>query len=96
MTSPADLYDTLAADLATLPGVGRNSRGSLVVDGGVRAMTSTGNIVVKLTPGRTRDLVQAGTGRHYKDQPNAWLEVGPDVPADTVRELLKEALTTGR
>jgi hypothetical protein len=73
------------------PGVSRNRRGSLVLDG-VRAMTSQGRIVVKLDPARVHRLVEAGVGRHYKGQINGWLEIGPGASAETCRQLIEESL----
>ena len=93
MTSPVELFETLAAEAASRHGVARNRRGSLVLDdGGVRAMTSRGAIVVKLDPDRVRALVRAGTGRHYKGQANAWLELAPDTGEETCRRLVDESL----
>jgi hypothetical protein len=88
-----DLFEELAEQAAARPGVSRNSRGSLVLEGaGVRAMTSKGAIVVKLDPALVRELVQAGSGRHYKDQPNAWLAIDPAASIETCRELITRAL----
>ncbi|MEC7291127.1 MAG: hypothetical protein VXW22_13640, partial [Pseudomonadota bacterium] len=44
----------------------------------VRAMTSGGQVVVKLDPMRTAALVDAGVGTHYKGQKNAWLQLPAD------------------
>lgn len=93
MTSPVELFEELAADAEARPGITRNRKGSLVlVGGGVVAMTSKGTIVVKLDPSRVRQLAEAGEGRHYKNQINAWLELDPELPRARCRELVEESL----
>ena len=89
--SPSELFDRLATELAERPDVTRNARGSLVTSG-VRAMTSRGHVVVRLSPERVRALVEERHGRHYKDQQNAWLEVDPGLDPDMVRALIEESL----
>lgn len=95
--SDAGLFDAIAADLALRPGVERNRRGSLTVpgsaSGAVRAMTSTGRIVVKLDPARTAACVADGVGEHYKGQVNAWLALTPGLGEQTVLGLVEEALS---
>lgn len=61
-----EVFDTIAHEMTALDGVSRNHRGSLIVSGSssgaVRAMTSGGQVVVKLDPMRTAALVDAGGG----------------------------------
>ena len=93
MTSPVERFVDLALQAEMRPGVTRNRRGSLVLEGGgVRAMTSHGAIVVKLHPARVQELVLAREGTHYKGQVNAWLELASALPAGRCRELIDEAL----
>lgn len=93
MTSSVEVFEELAAHARARPGITRNRKGSLVLEGrGVVAMTSRGSIVVRLDPGRVLELVAAGEGRHYKDQVNAWLELDADLPGARCRELLEESL----
>lgn len=89
---PSTLFEQLAQDRAGSGAAALNARGNLTVDGSVRAMTSKGRIVVKLTPERTAQLVSEGAGTHYKGQANAWLELGDKLSADDVAGLLDEAL----
>jgi hypothetical protein len=91
--TPSETFDILATEFESRSKVFRNRRGNLVLDGeGVRAMTSRGAVVVKLRPDRVRELVESGRGRHYKDQVNAWLELGPDTDEELYRELITESL----
>lgn len=89
---PVTLFEELAQDRADSGGVARNARGNLTVGGSVRAMTSKGRIVVKLTPARTAQLVSEGVGTHYKGQANAWLELHAELPAGDVVGVIDEAL----
>lgn len=89
--TPDELFDRLADRLAQRPDVSRNGRGSLVREG-VRAMTSRGRIVVRLSPRRVLELADQGHGRHYKDQVNAWLDLDPALPEDQVEQLVEESL----
>lgn len=92
-----EVFDTIAHEMTALDGVSRNHRGSLIVSGSssgaVRAMTSGGQVVVKLDPMRTAALVDASVGTHYKGQKNAWLQLPADLDFDHVRGLILEALT---
>lgn len=89
---PSSLFEQLAQDRADSGAAARNARGNLTVGGSVRAMTSKGRIVVKLSPERTAQLVSDGAGEHYKGQANAWLELDDELSADDVAELIDEAL----
>lgn len=98
--SPAEaIFEEIADEIARRAGVVRNRRGSLVTVGArssVRAMTSRGHVVVKLSPARTASLVAAGIGCHYKDQANAWLELRDDADSSMVRALVYEAVAERR
>lgn len=89
---PVALFEELAQDRADSGAAARNARGNLTVGGSVRAMTSKGRIVVKLTPARTAQLVSEGVGTHYKRQANAWLELDDELPSDGVASVIDEAL----
>lgn len=89
---PVPLFEELARDRADSGAAERNARGNLTVGGSVRAMTSKGRIVVKLTPERTAQLVSDGVGTHYKGQANAWLELDDELPSDGVASVIDEAL----
>lgn len=93
--TPSEIFEGLAAELAQRDGVRRNARGSLTTDG-VRAMTSTGHVVVKLDRERVAALVADGVGTHYKDQVNAWLQLDPDLTPEQVRALVEESLVDAR
>ncbi|UUY02179.1 hypothetical protein LRS13_15830 [Svornostia abyssi] len=90
---PATLFEELARHRADAGAAERNTKGNLTVGGSVRAMTSKGRIVVKLTPARTAQLVSEGVGTHYKGQRNAWLELHGELPADDVARVIDEALS---
>lgn len=85
-------FEMVAAHLERT-GVARNRRGSLLgLDGTVRAMTSSGAVVVKLDAARVVELVERGVGVHYKGQVNRWLALSPTCPLKTVDELVAESL----
>lgn len=91
-SSPTDLFDRLAVDLvAAHPGLRRNTRGSLVTHGAVRAMTSRDRVVVRLAPDRAEEVRASGEGAAYKGQPNRWVELAADLPAERVAALVAEA-----
>ncbi len=89
---PSTLFEHLAQARADAGTAERNAKGNLTVGGSVRAMTSNGRIVIKLTPERTAQLVSEGAGAHYKGQANAWLELDDALAADDVAGLVDEAL----
>lgn len=92
-TAPDEVFRWVADDLVSAGCAQRNRRGSVLgSDGTVRAMTSTGRIVVKLGHDRCHELVAAGTGSPYKGQDNAWVVLDPGLATATVRALVVEAL----
>lgn len=92
MTTTQELFEQGASAMAGLPGVERNRRGNLTIEGGVRAMTSGGRIVVCLPVERVRSRAAAVIGEHYKGQTYSWFELGEDATAAQARDLVFEAL----
>ncbi len=91
-SSPAELIDRLAVEfVAAHPGLRRNTRGSLVTHGAVRAMTSRGRVVIRLTSERAEEVRASGEGAAYKGQPNRWVELAADLPHERVAALVAEA-----
>lgn len=94
---PVDVFDRVAGQIAgERAHVERNARGSLVLCGerpSVRAMTSRGTIVVRLDRQRVLELVDHGSGEHYKGQVNNWLVLSADLDETEIRRLVDEALS---
>lgn len=90
--APSELFEQIASALVDgRPWLSRNARGSLVVSGTVRAMTSRGRIVVRLEPGRAAEVRASGEGTAYKDQPNRWVELRADLPEVRTASLVSES-----